>query len=573
MPRGVLQHDVLRQHANSAGGKLRRGRPKPQPAEVTKEEVENAIDRASQYLVSRQNKDGSWSADMAAWSKYQVGISSLATLALLNAGKKPTDPAVSRGLDYLRSIKDPELTQVYEISLMIMALAAAKNKDDLHIIRNLAQKLADCQLKDGRFRGGWGYDLNRVGGGDNSNSQFAVLGLREAAASGVNVDREIWERAHRHWVNGQSGDGGWNYKLAGDAQSTGSMTAAGIATMVITESMLREDKDVNPDGTPHCCGDVSPNDALERGIGWMERNFSVGNNPNGAGWAVYYMYGIERAGRLSGRRFFGAKDWYREGARFFVDRQAARNGAWQDGRFQADGDSIVSTSFALLFLSKGLAPVLINKLKYGDSAPLDGARKPAGGLVKAPNWNQHRNDIRNLTDHISNLDKWPKLLTWQQVDLPTILEHGGVQDLLQAPILYLSGADSPDFNEKEIELLKKFVMEGGFIFAVNNCNGRGFDKGIRDLVKAMYPAGDVEPAALAGTRRLQERVLAGCRGNRTAGHRRRLPHGSHLFARRLLVPVGQSRIHRTSRPARGSEHADHQGVEGRRERRRLCHRT
>ncbi len=28
---------------------------------------------------------------------------------------------------------------------------------------------------------------------------------------------------------------------------------------------------------------------------------------------AYYLYGMERAGRLSGRRFFGEHDWYREG--------------------------------------------------------------------------------------------------------------------------------------------------------------------------------------------------------------------------------------------------------------------
>ena len=38
-------------------------------------------------------------------------------------------------------------------------------------------------------------------------------------------------------------------------------------------------------------------------------------------WPLYYLYGVERAGRLSAQRFFGPHDWYREGAAYFVDGQ------------------------------------------------------------------------------------------------------------------------------------------------------------------------------------------------------------------------------------------------------------
>ncbi len=466
-------------------------RQKP-AAELTKEEVDSAITRATQYLISKQREDGSWSSDFAGWSRYQIGVSSLATLALLNAGMKPSDPPVAKGLSYLRSIKEPQMTEIYEISLMAMALAAAKDKSDIRIIRLIANKLEEGQIKHGEFTGGWSYTVSQNGGGDNSNTQYAVLGLREAAAAGVNVDRAVWERARKHWLNAQSGDGGWNYRMAGEGGSTGSMTAAGIATLVITESMLRDEDDVNPDGTPRCCGGPPPNDALDRGIAWMEQHFTVGSNPFDGRWILYYLYGMERAGRLSGRRFFGQHDWYREGASFLVGNQSARSGSWSDSRV-SESCTIVSTSFATLFLSKGLAPVLINKLNYendpvGDPRRLRAANAPA----KVPNWNQHRNDIRNLTEHISNLDKWPKLLTWQQVNLPAVTKQGGVQDLLQAPILYLSGVDAPTFTDEEVALLKRYILEGGFIFAVNNCNGRGFDQGIRDLVRRMYPDGEVE---------------------------------------------------------------------------------
>ena len=58
---------------------------------------------------------------------HEVGISSLAILALLNTGMTPADPPIERGLTWLRK-QSPSMT--YEISLMIQALAAAKDKGD-----------------------------------------------------------------------------------------------------------------------------------------------------------------------------------------------------------------------------------------------------------------------------------------------------------------------------------------------------------------------------------------------------------------------------------------------------------
>jgi hypothetical protein len=203
-------------------------------------------------------------------------------------------------------------------------------------------------------------------------------------------------------------------------------------------------------------------------------------------WPLYYLYGVERAGRLSARRFFGPHDWYREGAAYFVDRQSRQEGSWT-GTTAAETDPVVASSFALLFLSKGLAPVLINKLNYGSAAE---ARKADDDVL--PNWNLHPNDVRNLTEYTSGLPRWPKLLTYQEVDLEKVLAQGSVRDLLQAPILYLSGADNPKFSDAQVQLLRSYVEQGGFIFAVQNCNGSGFDDGIRNLASRIYASGDAQ---------------------------------------------------------------------------------
>ena len=63
-------------------------------------------------------------------------------------------------------------------------------------------------------------------GGDNSNSQFAVLALYDGQRVGVEVSRETWTLAQKYWADSQNDDGSWGY-VPGDS-GTGSMTCAGI---------------------------------------------------------------------------------------------------------------------------------------------------------------------------------------------------------------------------------------------------------------------------------------------------------------------------------------------------------
>ncbi len=459
--------------------------------DLTSEVVLKSIDRAKRFLVSEQNGEGSWSAGQG--GRYKVGVSSLALLALINAGMTVDDEPVQKGLHYLRSgleAREPNPKMTYEISLMIMAMAAAKDgqKDNARIFK-LAEKLETSQFTKGDNAGSWSYSVAKELldlGGDRSNGQFAILGLRDAAHAGIPVSRRTWQRAYEHWVAHQNADGGWSYSgTHKDPQpSTGSMTVAGVATLIITSSMLRDDKDMGADGTPNCCPEYQPNEPLERGIRWLEKHFTIRTNPRSNAWLLYYLYGMERAGRLSGHRFFGKHDWYREGAKFLIDRQSRRWSSWM-GVGGMEANPVIGTSFALLFLSKGLAPVLISKLKYGRPDPVDREQ------LLSDDWNNHHDDIRHLTQLISGLPKWPKLLNWQVIDIRQVARYGGVEDLLQSPILYLSGQEKPEFTAKQIELLKEYVNQGGFIFAVANCQRADFPAGFRALIRDMYPNGEM----------------------------------------------------------------------------------
>ena len=67
---------------------------------------------------------------------------------------------------------------------------------------------------------------------------------------------------------------------------------------------------------------------------------------------MYYLYCLERVGRMTARRFIGAHDWYREGADLLVHMQDNLSGFWM-GLGHSEDNPEISTSYALLFLSKG----------------------------------------------------------------------------------------------------------------------------------------------------------------------------------------------------------------------------
>jgi hypothetical protein len=192
---------------------------------------------------------------------------------------------------------------------------------------------------------------------------------------------------------------------------------------------------------------------------------------------------------LTGLRFFGDHDWYRVGARHLVETQDVRFGSWTS---QGD-EPVVGTCFALLFLSKGLSPVLINKLKFGTPHPDTRQADPSF-------WNVHPRDINNLTEYISGKDKWPRLVTWQVLDLKLATEEEGVAALLQAPVQYLCGSEDPSvMSDAEVALLREYIIQGGFLFAVQGCGRADFEDGFKRLVKRMFPEPEYELQPLPDT--------------------------------------------------------------------------
>lgn len=392
------------------------------------------------------------------------GGSALAALALLNAGVDPAEPPIQRALAKIRHTV-PMYT--YVVSLQTMVLCRAQPEQDLLTIRRNVRWLEAKQIADGPRKGGWSYP---TGMGDNSNSQFALLALFEAEQVGVDVSGQTWRLAKAYWEEGQNADGSWGYQR--ETPGTGSMTSAGIASMVIADDRVGAlDAKIEGVRIECCLHDRSDDDRIQRALQWMGRHFSITSNPGSPRqlWHLYYLYGLERVGRMTAHRFIGGHDWYREGADYLVRQQDRLSGYWRASA-PAEDDPDIATSLALLFLSKGRRPVVVAKLKHGEG----------------DDWDQHRNDVGNLVRYVES--RWKRDLTWQVVDLP----KASIDDLVQTPVLYLAGSKSPLPNNPADQdalaaKLRGYLDRGGFLLAEGQCGDSSFDLGFRRLMEKVFP--------------------------------------------------------------------------------------
>jgi hypothetical protein len=468
-------------------------RPTAPEDDALVDRVRKSIDDGVRYLRGKQ-RQGNWEIGGDTVT-YPGGWTSLALLALLNAGVPPSDDAVQRGLEYLRKV-EPSQTYVVGLQTMVFALAG-QGVDRERIQRNVDWLVA------ARLPGGWSYAKLGDGGrgnlADNSNTQYALLGLHEGLRAGAKVDPAVLKAIQKLMIDTQGGDGGWPYRsnrggtngLGGRASSSMTMTTAGLCNLIITGMDLdirKQDLNLQTGVADHC-GEYEENEPVARALRWIGHHYPARLTPDNAlGRLVhpfYCLYGIERAGRLTGQRYFEGHDWYEVGCRYLTDIQKA-DGSWQGGGIGPPFDQapIVATSFALLFLSKGRTPVLVSKLAYGQ-ADYHG-------------WNNKRSDVRNLVEFCSREIFKKQPLAWQSFDVRLMeadTEEACKQlaaDLLPSPVLFVNGHDFAP-RGKEERILKHYLANGGFLFAEACCGQAGFDRDFRELMKRLFPDSTLTP--------------------------------------------------------------------------------
>jgi len=350
--------------------------------------VDEAIDRGAKWLRNRQKPDGSFPS--LYHRNYPMGPTALALLALLHSGEDPKSEVVGRGFAWVMNAHRQAGDQgrmTYSVSVTIMALAeygralgAKKGKfslpdAELRWLKDLTRWLVARQTAQGV----WHYPTG--GAYDHSNTQYALLALKEARRVGVRVTPTVFANALAHFLRVQEkngprvprfeehgGDGvysrdrkrvpgadrarGWGY--TDRMPPTGSMTAAGVAAVAIASGEI-------PGGKWKHLREKGRT-SMRDGIAWLGKNFSVKVNPrSGPVWHYYYLYGLERSGVLAGVVYMGKHRWYAAGAKYLVDSQSP-DGAWRTAMGRMPGApgakgavDVVDPAFALLFLVRATA--------------------------------------------------------------------------------------------------------------------------------------------------------------------------------------------------------------------------
>lgn len=340
---------------------------------ATEEEIETARQKGVEFLKAQQGTDGSWF-----FSGHTVGITALGGMALIENGVPVSDPSVELAHGFVRKNLS-DLKSTYDLALAILFLSRVGDRDNRTPIRDMAARLIAGQ----NVEGGWTYTCPLVnaivltnsaqmpeppeGAGDNSCTQFAVLGLWIASRWGVNID-DAMLRVGTRFIDTQMEDGGWAYNHTADApQSGNSMTYAGLFCLTVAKATelrkMQERARTEADGTERLQSDDSIDDdpVFARGLE-KAGAFAQGINQN---QARYFLWSVERLGVLLELDTIGTTDWFDKGSDALVKSQR-EDGAWVNSN--ETWGNIADTSFAVLFLRKANLGSDISRLLRGEPA-------------------------------------------------------------------------------------------------------------------------------------------------------------------------------------------------------------
>ncbi len=409
-----------------------------------------AMAKAVSYLTAAINDDGIVDGEYPldnARSLYG-GKTALVAYALLMAEVDYNKGPLSKCIKWLTEAK---LNGTYAVAFRACAFSMIKKRPYRQILGADAKWLMDYIAKNGAYTYGEPAktDPNIY---DNCNSHVAVMGMWAASQAGVPVPLKYWQSVRNHWDDEQQGDGGWGYNIPHDASTTtsyGSMTAAGVATLFACNDALNRKDFIR-------CTITKDPERISNGLAWLENRFTVEENPGKRqNYYYYWLFALERVGLISGRKYIGSHDWYREGVRELI-RTQRNNGSW------GYGDRVADTAFALLFLARGRHPVLVNKLQY------------------TGNWNARPRDMANVTAWISY--NFERNVRWQIVKADSPMD-----DWRDAPIMYISGAGPIELTVPQIENLRTFVLQGGLIVSEAAGNNADFTLDMQKIYKRMFP--------------------------------------------------------------------------------------
>ena len=381
--------------------------PQAVDAELQKK-INSAIDKGIAYLKGAQ-----FSGD----ADNDRGLRALVAWTLLESGVDAQEPAVK---DLIQKVRwecirgDYDFT--YSLGLAILLFDKLGDAADVPLIHSAAVRLLHGQ----NANGGWDYHcprlstaeqerlatylqqvdrsktatdaplapeivsqlngilaqkLQAVTCGDNSNTQFAVMGLWAARRHQIPIQRALSLCASR-FRHSQFPSGGWSYlpsfcrnpkELSRgkgiNLQANRTMTAIALYVLASDEGLKNtKGKAVN----------LLQSREVANGVRFLEGSFDK-LQPNHA-WErmCYYLFALEKTALVFDLKTLNNKDWYAWGADWLVNNQNP-DGSWHGPRGESanQDNAKVDTCFALLFLKRtNPAPDLALNLKGLTKEPI-----------------------------------------------------------------------------------------------------------------------------------------------------------------------------------------------------------
>lgn len=214
------------------------------PAELMTEETLAAIEKAHQYLVRKQVRDGKFRGAFGN-NGYAAGVAttSLAGLSFMAGGSVPGDGKYGRNVDlcaeyvsnnvrdtgYIALADDSVHENMYGHGFSMLFLAQVYGMTRRRELGEKLRRAVDLTVKAQNNQGGWRYQPQPVDA-DLSITICQIMGLRAARDAGIHVPDDVREKCINYVKKSRNRDGSFSY-MPGSGHGSPAMTAAGVTSL------------------------------------------------------------------------------------------------------------------------------------------------------------------------------------------------------------------------------------------------------------------------------------------------------------------------------------------------------
>jgi hypothetical protein len=394
-------------------------------ADVRADQIERAVERGVTALRAMYEKGGTAALNRAADSVNDMGRHALVGLTMLECGATGDDSLVRKIADKVRELC-VDCNRVYSLSLGILLFDRLGDERDAPLIQAMAVRLMEGQFKEGGWgyttptpddkevqrlksllekraqlrtggtrspnaeappkldpelterlerlqKRGLGEHQaqlqnnplgNLTGVADNSNTQFAIMGLWAARHHGIPADGSL--RLCEAHFRATHTNGTWPYTGSLEPYGRSAMTCAGLMGLAIGAGVVRDRQlKTAPDpktGKPPTLKDPLHDLVVQMALNYVGEQLrkTVVEGAQGVHLDYYFLWSVERVAVTYSLSLIGGVNWHRDGSVVLLLHQKA------DGTWSNNYGPGIDTCFALMFLKKAnltrdLSSALANK--------------------------------------------------------------------------------------------------------------------------------------------------------------------------------------------------------------------